>query len=326
VKEIIILVPRNLIFEQTIKFISTFKERNEIGRYIFDFSDMRRIDPFSLLFLSSELRSFKNNHIQCEFAARNYSHCTYAAHMGFFQSFGLDFGNFPGQAKQNERYIPMKIFDVPEIKQTAKDLALHPGEVLEDFAKDISGVLTQNQDPVLGEILKYSIREILRNIVEHSESDRFGFCAQYLPSLNRVSFAVLDRGIGIKSSLGNNPRLNLYSNENAIKESLKPGISGKVYAGQKNKPKGDWANSGYGLYMTSNICKANGSFFIASGDSGIYLSGSDEKLLDISIEGTALNLTLNLKQPAELKDLLKELRDNVGPNHIKASKSSMNKS
>ena len=185
-------------------------------------------------------------------------------------------------------------------------------------------MLTQNNDEKLTEILRYCIREIFRNIVEHSHTNQFGFCAQYLPSLNRVSFAVLDRGIGIKESLKDNPKLNLEDDLMAIEESIKPGVSGKIYAGQKRKPKGDWANSGYGLYMTSNICKDGGSFLVASGKSGVYLSGINKKILNVNIEGTALNLTINLNQSEDLKQILKELRDNIGKNVvIKASKSSM---
>lgn len=326
-KEIHILVPRNLIFEQTIEFIGSFNQNREKGKYIFDFRDMGRIDPFSLLLLSSELVTFKGNNPGCTFSARNYSHCTYAAHMGFFQAFGLDFGKLPGQADGNDRYIPMRLFGVEDIKQTARDLGVNPGEVLDDFAEDISSVLTQNNNIQLAKILKYTIREILRNIVEHSESIDFGFCAQYLPSLNRVSFSVLDRGIGIRESLSLNPNLNSLTHEEAIRQSLKPGISGKTYPGQKRKQKGDWANSGYGLYMTSNICKNGGSFFIASGNVGFYLSGNDEKVMDISLDGTALNLTLNLDQPLGLEEILKQLRNLAGTKtKVKASKSSMNHS
>lgn len=324
--EIAIKVPRYLIFERTIDFVNTFKELNDVARYTFDFNNLKRIDPFSLLYLSSELRTFKLKNPECEFLAKNFQHCTYAAHMGFFQAFGLDFGKLPGQAKSNNRYIPIKIYDVPDIKEAARDSMVHVGEILESFAIEISSVLTQNYDVRLTEILRYSLREAMRNIVEHSHSKRFGFCAQFLPSLNIVSFAVLDRGIGIKESLLDNPRLNLKSHLEAIKESIKPGISGKIYPGQKRKPKGDWANSGYGLYMTSNICRKGGSFFIASGDKGLYLSKEDEKVLDIKIDGTALNLTINLNQENDLDEILKELRDNAGQlTNIKASKSSMNK-
>jgi hypothetical protein len=324
--EITVQVPRYLIFERTIDFVNSFKNKQGFNKCVFDFEQLNRIDPFSLLYLSSELRTFKIKNKNSEFLAKNFKHCTYAAHMGFFQAFGLDFGKFPGEAKNNNRYIPIRIYDVQQIKETARDSMVHTGEILEGFAKEISEVLTQNHDKELTEILRYCLREALRNIVEHSNSERFGFCAQYLPSLNIVSFAVLDRGIGIRKSLLENPKLNLESDLVAIQESLKPGISGKTYPGQKRKPKGDWANSGYGLYMTSNICKNGGSFFIASGDKGIYLSNSDEKLLDINIEGTSLNLTINLNQKNNLNDILKELRNEAGKfTVIKASKSTMNK-
>lgn len=324
--EMTIQVPRYLIFERTIEFVSSFKHLSNQNKYVFDFENLKRIDPFSLLYLSSELRTFKLKNSESEFLAKNFQHCTYAAHMGFFQSFGLDFGKQPGEANNNNRYIPIRIYDVPQIKESARDLMIHTGEILEGFAKEISEVLTQNYDKDLTEILRYCLREALRNIVEHSHSQRFGFCAQYLPSLNVVSFAVLDRGIGIKESLKDNPKLKLETHLKAIKESLKPGISGKIYPGQKRKPKGDWANSGYGLFMTSNICKNGGSFFVASGDKGIYLSSNDEKTLDINIDGTSLNLTINLNQKNNLNDLLKELREEADKlTSIKASKSSMNK-
>lgn len=320
----IIIIPKYLIFENTITFINSFKELRENMDYVFDFKNLSLIDPFSILFLSSELNNFKENNPESNFHFKNYEHCTYAAHMGFFQSFGLNYGKFPGEAKNNNRYIPLKIFSVIEIKEAARELMVNPGEILEDIAKEISTVLTQNVDINLTEILRYCIREILRNIVEHSNTVKFGFCAQYLPSHNKVSFSVLDRGIGIKTSLSDNPKLNLENDLIAIKESLKPGISGKIYAGQKRKPKGEWANSGYGLYMTSNICKNGGSFFVASGKSGIYLTGVNEKNLNINIEGTALNLTINLNQKVNLKQILEELRDNVPKQvEIKASKSSM---
>ncbi len=319
-----ISVPEYLVFENTISFINSFKLLREQRIYVFDFESLRRIDPFSILLLSSELDIFKKNNPESKFSAKNFDHCTYAAHMGFFQSFGLDFGKFPGEAKNNNRYIPLKIYTVSDIKQSARDALVNPGEILEDFAKEISTVLTQNSDKNLADILRYCIREIFRNIVEHSNTKKFGFCAQYLPSLNKVSFSVLDRGIGIKNSLSENPELTLTDDLTALKESLKPGISGKTYPSQINKPTGEWANSGFGLFMTSSICKNGGSFFIASGDSGIYLSQGNEKILNVNIQGSALNLTINLDKKESFRKILTNLHKEIKEfENIKASKSSL---
>ena len=320
----IIRVPKYLTFESTIRFINSFKELNGIKEYIFDFEQLAIIDPFSILFLSSELERFKNKNPESTFHANNFKHCTYAAHMGFFQSFGLDFGKYPGEAKNDNRYIPLKIFSVEEIKNEARELMINPAELLEKSASEISSVLTQKSDENLAEILRYCIREILRNIVEHSNTIQFGFCAQYLPSKNYVTFSVLDRGIGIQKSLSDNPKIIISNDLEAIRESIKPGVSSKIYAGKKNKPKGEWANSGYGLYMTSNICKIGGSFFIASGNIGLKISEMREDIMNVNIDGTTLNLTISLNQQSNLKRILEELRNNVPQNiAIKASKSSM---
>lgn len=323
-EEYLISVPRDLFFESTITFINSFKDLRLTKKYVFDFKDQTRIDPISLLLLSSELDLFKKANPNSEFSAKNFSHCTYPAHMGFFKSFGMDFGKFPGEAKNNNRYIPIRIYKTIDIKESARDLMVNPGEILEGFAKEISLVLTQDADSNLTEILRYCVREILRNIVEHSDSEKFGFCAQYLPSYNKVSFAVLDRGIGVKKSLSNNPKLTLINDFEALEYALMPGISGKVYPGQKRKPKGEWANSGYGLYMTSNICKNGGSFFIGSGYNGIYISEKEARPLNLKIDGTALNLTINLNQKENLNEILKQIRNKVPLRvSIKASKSSM---
>ena len=153
--------------------------------------------------------------------------------MGFFQAFGLDHGKMPGEANGNSRYIPIRILDAKQIRQDAREQLINPAELLETHSEHMSKVLTQTDSGDLYEVIVYCMREILRNVIEHSQCDRFGFCAQYLPSLDRVSLAILDRGIGIKKALENNPNLNLQSDKDAVLEAIKPGVSGKIYKGKK---------------------------------------------------------------------------------------------
>ncbi|WP_048920365.1 hypothetical protein [Rufibacter radiotolerans] len=320
---VVILVPRSLIFEESIKFISYIFNLPIAKQYVFDFAETKRIDSFSLIFLSSEIHRFRHERIISKFIGKNFEHFTYGAHMGFFQAFGMDYGNKPGSFKGNNNYIPISLFNADKIKERAKELLINPAEILEIKAKEISKLLTRKEEGDLFNVLSYSIREILRNIIEHSQSHEFGFCAQYLPSKNLVSFAILDRGIGIKKGLSGNPTLQLESHLEAIEKSLEPGVSGKVFKGQKRKPKGDWANSGYGLFMTSSLCKLGGSFFIASGDKGIYLSEKQKRILDTPLQGTALNLTFDITRLKNLDVMLAEIRKNVSKSSIKASPSSM---
>lgn len=323
-KEKIIIVPKHLYFEETINFINSFVNIREERNYIFDFSKTIRIDPFSLLFVSSELEIFKNNNPTSLFHARNFSHLTYPAHMGFFKSFGLNFGKDPGEATGSNSYSPIAILYVKDIKDLAWELMVNPGEVLENYAENLSNILTQNKEKIITDVLRYSIREILRNIVEHSESDKFSFCAQYLPSKQRVNFAVLDRGIGLKQSLSNNPKITMESDLDAIEWALKPGVSGKVYPGQKNKPKGEWANSGYGLFMTSNICKKGGSFFISTGKKGLLITEKQEREFDLETHGTAIYLDIDLKNIYELNKMLYDLGKQIPKDvFLQPSKSTM---
>ncbi|WP_282133006.1 hypothetical protein [Cellulophaga baltica] len=325
-KEKTIDVPKNLYFEETIDFVNSFASIRKKRNYVFDFKKTLRIDPFSLLFVSQELKIFKNNNPLSTFHARNFLHLTYPGHMGFFKSFGLDFGKEPGEAKGSETYSPIQVLNVQDIKKSARDLLVNPGVVLDKYAESISNILTQNKSELITNVLRYSMREILRNIVEHSQSEKFSFCAQYLPSKGKVTFAVLDNGIGLKKSLSDNPKLTLKSDLDALLWGLKPGVSGKVYPGQKKKPKGEWANSGYGLYMTSNICKKGGSFFISSGNKGILLTDKKQREFELETHGTAVYLDIDLKSIYELDKMLKELGENIPKNvFLQPSKSTMDK-
>ena len=316
-------IPSRLTFQNSIEFVRKLRSLKSHEEFEFDFSRLNMIDPFSLLLVSSEIQRCRSRLNDSQFIATNYEHCTYPAHMGFFQAFGMKFGKLPGEASGSSTYIPINIFNTREIKDEARELMINPAELLEEEAKNISDILTREESGPLNEVLTYCLREIFRNVIEHSRADQFGFCAQYRPSLNRVSFSIIDRGIGLRESLSENPTLNLNNDEEAIKAALLPATSGKVYKGQRKKPKGEWANSGYGLFMTSNICKRGGGFFIASGNVGYYVSENKERILETPFAGTALNLALDTNRIDKLQTMLREIDDADIKSKSKPSKSSM---
>jgi hypothetical protein len=325
-------VPSYLIYKNTLDFINTFKDLREDRRYIFDFKYLETIDTLSLLCLSSEMALFKKINPDSKFSAKNFEHRGYEAHMGFFKSFGLNYGKNPGEANNSLNYIPITLFSRKSIIRESQEQLINPAQALENKAKKISNILTRNDSKELNKVLTYCIREILRNIIEHSNTDSFGFCAQYFPKKNKVSFAVLDRGIGVKNSLSENPNLNIANDLEAIKQSLKPGVSGKVYDGKiksettKWIDSESWMNSGFGLYMTSNICKKGGEFFIASNTAGVLINEKTTKEIEnLNLTGTGISLTINTKEIDELNVMLIELNKKVSHKvKVKASKSSLN--
>lgn len=328
IQTIVISVPRRLTLESSVKFACTLRDSPESESYILDFSKVGRIEPFALLFLSSELQRFKSSRKYAKsFSASNFEHCTYAGHMGFFKAFGLDFGKHAGEATGSGTYIPITIFDAEEIKKAAADNYEAVGQFIENKAEGMASILTRSSTGDLFDTLTYAIREIVRNVIEHSESKLFGFCAQYWPSYGIVELAILDRGIGIRAGLSTNPHLTIFNDHEALNLSLMPGVSGKAYKGVRRDHKDVWANSGYGLYMTSRLCREGGSYFIASGDTGIYLSERKKRYLETPFQGTAIKLTLNTTRLKSLSEMLQKFReealeydsDNISMSASKAS-------
>lgn len=325
---IVVQVPRRLTLESSVQFACELRDLPESEVYVLDFGGVGRIEPFALLFLSSELQRFSSKRKGSHFVAENYEGCTYAGHMGFFKSFGLDFGKSAGEAKGSGTYIPITIYDVEIIKQQAADNYEVVGAFVEKKAEEMASLLTRSDYGDLFDTLTYSIREIVRNVIEHSESNQFGFCAQYWPSYGSVELAILDRGIGIRRGLSSNPYLQINNDHEALNLSLMPGVSGKAYKGVRRNPNDVWANSGYGLYMTSRLCREGGSYFIASGDTGLYLSEKKKRYLETPFDGTAIKLTLNTQRLKSLSEMLARYRDDAAKydttdNHgISASKAS----
>ena len=97
-----------------------------------------------------------------------------------------------------------------------------------------------------------------------------------------------------------------------------------MYEGKISNPYDDWQNSGYGLYMTSELCKLGGSFLIASGNAGLRLETDQVQQLNLYLEGTLVNLTIDTTKVEKLDDMLRMLRDNVKvvKGSLKASKAS----
>ncbi|WP_092949868.1 hypothetical protein [Roseateles sp. YR242] len=71
--------------------------------------------------------------------------CTYAAHMGFFRSFDLAYGNAPGQAKGSENYLPITIFDSREVEREAFEQGIEVGNATGNWANSGFGLYMTNR-------------------------------------------------------------------------------------------------------------------------------------------------------------------------------------
>lgn len=267
----------------------------------FDFGPARWFPPFSMVLLAMHLRRFREEHPLSECSVKNFENHGYAAHMGFFKAFGLDHGNAPGEAPGSSTYVPIQSVSRSTLTQQASERHQELGATIEEKAAGLSSILTQTTSGVLHDTLTYSIREILRNVFEHSGAQEVFVCAQHWPTRHEVEVGIVDAGKGVRAGLGENPDFDFETDRESLHAALMPGVSGNIFAGKGSDP---WMNTGYGLYMTNRICRAGGSFFICSGRAGLWLEGRHKVDVPSDIVGTAVRLVLDTSQLSDLKGRL----------------------
>lgn len=303
----VINVPQNLSLRNAINFCNRLWSLEDDESYEFDFARLGLVEPFTMAYVANELKRFSlSKPGTC--SAMNFENHSYAAHMGFFRAFGLEHGKEPGEATGSSTYIPLTILKVSDIKSEAAKFGEHIGDVLEAKSKRIATILTRQQSGDLVDTLTFSIREIMRNVVEHSHSDVIEYCAQYWPTKHLVEVAVLDTGTGIYEGLRSNPYLEMSNERDAVHLALLPGVSGKMYKGVKERKHDEWQNSGFGLYMTNRICRNGGDFFICSNDSSVLLASGKKEDIECTYKGTALRLRIDTNSITTYKDMLARFR------------------
>ncbi len=131
---------------------------------------------------------------------------------------------------------------------------------LEKFIEDLVPLL--HTTPSQAEAIKYTVSELVRNVIEHAKSPVGAVvCAQFFKKTSRVSIGVADVGVGIRETIG--ASYAVKSDGEAIKLALVPGVTGTTA-----RPGGTEANAGAGLFFIKSIAQANRNFFVLySGDS-----------------------------------------------------------
>lgn len=290
-----------------IQFAEQLHVPENATRYILDLNQLRYVTPFGMLWCSSLLRRFRTSLPECEFIMIGQERHGYPAHMGFFRAFGADIGNAPGEAPGSERYLPVTLLDLEELRAEARTNLEVSQNTVERKAHELAAVLVQDDTSELYRTLGFTMTEMCRNVIEHSQAQELGYCAQFWPTKDRVEVAIVDDGIGVREALSSNPFLELESDLHALHMALLPGVSGTAFRGKRRDPYDHWANSGFGLFMTSSICRRGGGFFIASGSGALNLKGDQKGDEQVRFPGTALRLTFRPSELGRLQAMLGEL-------------------
>ena len=258
-----------------------------------DFSRTEFASPVAILTLGCNIKSFLEyresaalvTHV--EGISEDIPALSYLGHLGFFDFIDVPFGKAIGEAIGNDRYIPIT-------KLTYSDLMLDVSppykllrHVIMEEAEKLATVLSPRESDENSTItLAYALREIIRNVFEHSKASEAYLCGQRW-SGGRVEIAIIDQGIGIFDSLKS--AFGLKKPVDALELAIAPAIS------RTTGPKGDkniHGNSGYGLYVLSRLGLEYGKFLLGSGEGCLRMDKNGTATDEFSYEGTLVGLRL----------------------------------
>mgnify|MGYP004584113801 CR=1 FL=1 len=305
----------NMTLAETLKFSEELEAIIPEGEMVFDFSRMSNFDPFPMLTMGAIMRSYRKKFADVPFSITGIdtNGKNYAGTMGFFKyiSTSLGIGKMPGEANGGSNYIPITPILVDELRKAEYEqgnyMAL--GNLIEREASRLSKIVDRGNKE-LHKLLTFLIREILRNTPEHAQTNTIWICGQYWPSYELAEIAIIDEGIGIFNSITRNTAHRKYITDNAtaLQWALKAGISEAFKPSMKQKSNDEWANSGFGLYIVSEICKhLNGSFCIISYGNYMLINNHATEIGVTSFEGTAIGMRVPSKNITSAQSIISQI-------------------
>ncbi|MDQ3623791.1 MAG: hypothetical protein M3463_15090 [Verrucomicrobiota bacterium] len=171
------------------------------------------------------------------------------------------------------------------------------GYVVQIESERLARLVTQKNELKVNAPLAYCFREVIRNVFEHAETDRCAVCAQKW-SDGRIELAIIDAGRGIRRSLEEKHAIS--SDSAALEQALRPGVSRNL----SNDPDDPWGNSGFGLYVLSELGKALGVFRIVSGTGALTLRNDTANIDRAAFAGTAIQLRLKAPKGINFADFI----------------------
>lgn len=224
---------------------------------------------------------------------------SYLRYFGFFRYINvvgeMEAENAPGGVK----YLPVKILNLESLKTKVGVGQFQ--DTIEKTSDQLARVIFPNgSEQSAIDMLSYCFRELIRNSFEHANVATCAVMAQRWDN-GIAEVAIADRGIGIYSALCE--AHNIETPDEALIQCLKPGISSG--AGRQTGSK--WDNTGFGLYVVSQLGKRYGSFSIISSERFINPAQNTGSLQHVPLPGTLVKLRVRTEDSEHWPDVLKEI-------------------
>ncbi|HLP83983.1 MAG TPA: hypothetical protein VK157_06500 [Phycisphaerales bacterium] len=282
-------------------------------------------DPLGMLLVASAIRRFRTARLAAG------THCailgkvtenSYLSWMGFYDAAGISGGKPTGHTHGKRKYLPITCIQFRELNNEA-GASIH--EQIYERSKRLAAILLQTGTRETKETLAigYALREILRNVYEHSGAAKAYLVAQAWDS-GIVEIAILDEGIGILKSLARNATHRAYTDASAIILATAEGVTGATskspdiadMAAWESQSYGvdpsRWENTGYGLYVLRKVSESAGSLHICSGDACVTFTDEPPSVAMSFHRGTAIGLRVSAARAAErLEETMKSLPESV---------------
>ncbi|MDU2065598.1 MAG: hypothetical protein E6713_12285 [Sporomusaceae bacterium] len=303
--EVIILAPKTLDEKSVFGLVQRIWTCPDDDCQI-DIAKMTYVRPFGALVLATELanryeRTGKS--VRLFGLSEKIKAHSYLGHVGFFKAAYFEIGKAVGEAKGSSSYIPFRRISESELIKEQADLDDEFGiskpiqYFIENKAQSMSRIITCKSDEVTS--IAYCIREVIRNVFEHGgASDCFVFGQKW--DTRVVELGIADKGRGVLRSL--QEKHNVTQDCEALRMCIEPGISGK-----DTSLTDEWSNSGFGLYVLSELGKRFGKFMLCSGSQGIVCSKGKCEIIDCSFHGTVLQLNLNLNRINNIATIIDDI-------------------
>jgi hypothetical protein len=313
-----IVIPNGRDLLGALSFSAELPKTERVPNVEFSFESVDFTSPGWMLLVVRTLREFR--------AARPGTHCkvvdttsnamSYAGHAGFFDALGLTWGRAMGEASDTSTFVPIRQRSVRELFD-GHPLFRPAGDIIQEDAERLSALLAQAHEGPLFETLSYAIREIVRNVVEHSGASDFHIAAQCWLPRGVAEIAIADAGIGITAGLIANGKHAPSDDAIALSLATQPGVSGVFISRHADDA---WANSGYGLYMAKGLADGKRGFTLVSGEAALIAGPDGETTVSAALKGTCVVLRLRAESKS-LEQRLAELVSKVGGTPSRASMS-----
>lgn len=287
-------------------FFEELDSNLDTGEVKLDCSSLRYSFPTAMLVAGSKIRTwvrYRHEHkLVTKKAGVHSSQAvhSYLSHLGFFDYILMGEGNAVGAASGSGTYLPITRISKPDFNSDTESVREWYEKIMSaarGLARVVSGTLEDTQE---NRLYNYALREIIRNVFEHSGASECYVCGQRWYN-GKVEIAVVDEGMGIAESLRKS--FELENDMEALNLAIKPGVS---RTSNVSKSENIYDNSGFGLYVLSQLATNFGWYILGSGTSRLVGHNREVAEEKLNFSGTYFGMQL-LHPPKQFSGTLSDI-------------------